>query len=310
MSLAAGAQLRRGGPLAVVVEAAWHERPVDGVDAATLAAALRLARRNQVEARLARAAGHELLPELARTRAAAAAYARNLSEAAWRLRRAGIVPLLVKSPPPEDCVYSNFDLVVGRDRWDDAQAALRGWAVRRSGHPLEPDKVLLHPPAGPAAHLHRDVSWFGVVVVEAARLRGDTVDGAPWRVPVPADELRVLLGHALFQNLAVDLAELCRLRQLLDDATVAEAAALAAEEGWGAAFAATVPVVRDAVARLDRSQPLDRLPVPLPLRIALATGVEHARAAMRDGRRRQAVRELALRGALVMAKRGRALAAR
>jgi hypothetical protein len=293
---------------AVVVQAAWHDRPVGDVGGVTLWRALELARRNQVEARLARCAGEELPSELARTREAADAWRRNLGEASALLAEAGVTSVLIKSPPPEDCVYSNFDLVVGRERWVEAQRALAGWAVRTSGHPLEPDKLLVHPPAGPAAHLHRDVSWFGVVVVEAARLRSLPAPDGAWRVPVPADELRIVLGHALFQNLAVDLSELRGLRGLLDDATVAEAAALAGEEGWGAGFVEAVALVRQAVAELDRSRP-PTLPLPLPLRLCAAVGLEHARAGLRSGARAAALRELGLRPPLIAAKRLRALRA-
>lgn len=300
----------RARAAAVVVEAAWHDRPVGDVGGATLAQALELARRNQVEARLARAAADELMPELTRTQMAARQWRCNLTQSATLLRRAGIAPILIKSPPPEDCVYSNFDLVVGRRRWRDAQLALRCWAERKSAHPLEPDKVLLHPPSGPAAHLHRDVSWFGVVVVEASRLRPCCVEGAPWFVPAPADELRVILAHGLFQNLAVDLAELRRLRELLDVPTVADATGRAGEEGWGESFVETVELVRRAVDLLDRSLP-PPLPLRLPLHLCAAVGLEHARTRLRQGARGEAARELALRPALIAAKRLRtALAGR
>jgi len=285
----------------IVVDAIWRDIPVGPLDEATAARAVAIARRNHVAARLARAAPSIFAAELERTQSLSDSFMRNLTEVSQRLTAAGTTPTLVKCPPPTDGVYSNFDLVVGRGGWDRAIAAVGSWAVRRSAHRLEPDKLLLHPRTGPSAHLHRDVSWFGVLVIPAEHLRTVPVPGRPWRVPAPSDELRILAAHALFQNLSINLGELLQMRPLLDGATPAEATEAAAAEGWGDGFIALLDDVCEAVGRLSAGADV-AVPLRVPVGVALSTGVRHALHRMRSGRPRAALWELALRPALVAVK--------
>jgi len=151
------------------------------------------------------------------------------------------------------------------------------------------------------------VSWFGVPVLRADRLlaraqrRPDGCLG-----PAPADELRIWLAHALFQELMLTMSELFTVRGLLAPEVVAEARAEAAGEGWVAGFDGVLTIARAAIARLDRGQPL-RLPVPVPVTLSLRTGAEHARHLHLRGQTRAAAREAALRVPLVIAKRRRLL---
>jgi hypothetical protein len=291
----------------VLAAVAWADEPPPPVDDATLAAAVVLARRNQVEGRLAGAYPDRLAGELARVREATAAFRRNLGQAAGRLRAAGVTPVLIKADPAEAYVYTNFDLVVGDDGWPAAVAALAPWGARSSAYWLERDKLLVHPTGGPAAHLHRSVAWFEVPVVPTERLRARALpsgDGA-WWLPAPVDALRITCAHALFQNLAFDLSELRSLRrQLADDDLVAAARAEAAAEGWRRGFEAAVTTAAQAIARLDRGWAVG-LPVPLEVPASLAAGLEHAAHLAAHGRLGVAGRELALRGPLVAAKRRR-----
>jgi hypothetical protein len=284
---------------------AWNGEPAPRVDEATLTAAVALARRNQVQGRLAGAYPDRLAGELARVQQAAAAFRRNLEQAAGRLEAAGVAPVLIKADPAEAYVYTNFDLVVGDDGWAAALAALAPWGTRTSRYWLERDKLLVHPPHGPSAHLHRSVAWFEVPVVPTGRLRARALrsgDGAWWR-PGPVDELRITCAHAVFQNLAFDLAELRGLRrQLADDELVVAARAEAAAEGWRRGFEAAVTTASRAIARLDQGRPVP-LPVPLAVPASLAAGLDHAAHLASGGRLALAARELALRGPLVAAKR-------
>jgi hypothetical protein len=289
----------------LVVAVAWAGGPAPAADDATLAAAVALARRNQVEGRLAAAYPDRLAGELARVREAAGAFARNLAQAAGRLAAAGVTPVLIKADPAEAYVYTNFDLVVGDDGWAAAVAALVPWAAGTSAYWLEPDKLLVHPADGPAAHLHRSVAWFGIPVVLTDRLRARArpATGGDWRVPGPVDALRITCAHAVFQNLAFDLSELRGLRGPLGDADlVAAARAEAAAEGWRRGFEAAVATATVAMHRLDQGRPVP-LPVPLGALAGLAAGTEHALHLAAAGRPWLAARELALRGPLVAAKR-------
>ena len=290
----------------VVAAAAWDAKPLDGVDDATLETALQLARRNHVAGRLARAYGDRLAGELDAVQAMTQALSTNLAAVGALLARAGVVAVLVKLDPRADCEYGNFDVVVG-DGFSEAKRALAAWKVRTSGHALEPDKVLFHPPDGPAAHIHRHLSWFGIDVISAERLRAGAVDAqSGWMlVPSPQDALRCYVAHGLFQNLTIDLAELITVRDLLTPAILAAARTAAAEEGWGWGFDRGVAAITRVIARLDAGL-APRLPVVLPLLPATLTGVEHAVGLMRRGRLPMAARELALRAPLVVAKRGHA----
>jgi hypothetical protein len=289
--------------VAVVTATVWRGETL-AVDDAVLAAAIQEAERNQVQGLLARAYPQRLSGLLRSVEAATARFQYNLTEATARLRDAGIRPVLIKADPEGDYVYTNFDLVVG-ERWDAARRALAGWYVRTSGHPLEPDKVLLHPAAGPAAHLHRVVSWFGVPVVPADRLAARASESpAGWLRPNPADRLRIWLAHGVFQNLAFDLSELLAIRSHLELETLAEAGEEAEREGWRQAFGEALRTARHAVARLDDGYD-GRLPVPLPWSASIAVTREHVRHLARTGQAAAARREAVLRGPLAMVKRCR-----
>jgi hypothetical protein len=284
--------------LDLVLEAAWPGWSTRGAEGG-LADALALARANQVEGALARRHPKLLADELYRVERTTRAFNANLAMATDLLRRHGIEPVLVKCVPEADHVYGNFDLVVG-PALGAAVAALSDWGVRTSGHRLERSKVLVHPASGPAAHLHREASWWDVPVVDGERLRARARDSGAWLVPAEVDQLRVWLAHAVFQNLAIDLAELLALRPLLRPDLLAEAAHECGAEGWEQPFRRAAQVAAAAVDALDRGVPVP-LPVRLPLADCLAIG-GHARHLARTGRLPAAVREIALRGPLVLAK--------
>jgi glycosyltransferase involved in cell wall biosynthesis len=221
-------------------------------------------------------------------------FRKNLSDATQRLHGAGVTPVLIKAEADGPRTYSNFDLVVGEDGWDPGIAALDGWTSRTSSHPLEPDKILLHPVAGPAAHLHRDVAWFGVPVIAATSVRSRATpspEGA-WLVPAREDALRIAVAHAAFQNVWFEPDDLETIRARLDPPTVAAAMALAGEEGWSRSFrrALHAAVTADGPVRVPR------------VAAAMVAG-EHAMHLWRIGRRSTALRELALRFPLLIAKR-------
>ncbi|MDQ0717736.1 O-antigen/teichoic acid export membrane protein [Streptomyces luteogriseus] len=294
-------------PGRLLVEAVWRGNARPAGDAA-LRHALRLARDNQVEGRLARAYPRQLADVLTEVGTANELFRENLVEVTGRLYAAGIPTVLIKADLAGDYVYGNFDLVVPDGRWEAACDALEGWYADRSTYWLERStKVLLEPRSGPAAHLHTAVSWFGVPVLPTRRLfeRAAPAGGA-WLVPRPADELRIWLAHGLFQNLSLDLSELFAVRKLLAPDIVAEARREAVREGWAAGADRALAVAVGAMRGLDEGTPV-RLPVPLPVGASLRVGAEHALHLLRNGRARAAAREAALRVPLVVAKRRRML---
>ena len=290
--------------LEVVVAAAWNGRRLEGVDQRVLRNALRLARSHQVEEPVTRLYA-DSVPDhaLRRLDLQAQLFAANLLDATSKLAKAGVRPLLIKADPRRVYEYDNFDLVVGADGWDCAVRTLAEWSTRRAVHPLEPGKMLLYPACGPAAHLHREVSWFGIPAFSTERLRAGAVDsaGLPYLLPAPADSLRLWVGHAVFQNLAFLLSELLSLRELLTPSLVAEASRGAAQDGWQDAFSCAVDLAEAAVVDLDRGV-LPRLPVTIPPGEGLLMGWRHSVHLLRVGRPVKALRELLLRPVLVIAK--------
>ncbi|WP_261365860.1 lipopolysaccharide biosynthesis protein [Streptomyces sp. Je 1-79] len=289
----------------LLVDAVWlgEARPASDEE---LRAALAVARRNQVEGRLARAYPLQLASALDAVSDATRLFRRNLVESTDRLGAAGIPTVLIRAGLSGDDAYGSFDLVVPTDRWKAAQEALSGWYVERSTYWLERStKVLLEPPDGPSAQLNTSVSWFGVPVMTTDRLFAHAVpdhDGRAWFVPCPADRLRIWLAHGLFQNLSLDLSELLALRELLAPEVVAEARTQTAREGWFSGGDQTLDFAVEAMESLDRGA-LVQLPLPLPVTTSLRTGAEHAGHLLTRGRAGPAAREVALRVPLVVTKR-------
>ncbi|MFN2581404.1 MAG: hypothetical protein ABR498_01525 [Candidatus Dormibacteria bacterium] len=288
-----------------MTEAVWRGRPLEDVDDATLQRASTIARANNVSAQVARVYPDRLSEELDRTTRAGERFCTNLRGAMRLLRDASIDSVLVKCEPDSGFEYSNFDIVVGEERWRDAIAALSEWAVRESSHPLEPDKRLLHPRDGPAAHVHQHLSWFGVTVIryDVLRTAAHRSDEG-WFTPSDADALRCYVAHALYQNLCIDLAELVALRPLLRDETFSTARDAASDEGWGRSFDAAIHSLQHAVSRLDGGDDVP-LPLAMPIGAGVLAGIEHGATLLRSRHALMGARELALRPALVLAKQRR-----
>ena len=166
--------------------------------------------------------------------------------------------------------------------------------------------MLFYPSQGPAVHLHREVAWFDVPAIPTDELLRDAhrPTGSPCLLPSPIVALRILLAHAVFQNLALTLGDLRTFRVLAGEVDVAEAGSQAGREGWGRGFRDARRTVEWAIQRLDR---LEAVPLPLPLSIpqSLLGGFEHALYLARAGSLPYAIREILLRPALVAAKRRR-----
>ena len=306
-ALAARSAVAGTTPAAVLTAAAWKQQALDDVDESTLHAAQGLARDNQVEGLLARCYPERLAVAAATVAARTAAFRTNLSQAAALLLDVDVQAILIKADPTEDYEYSNFDLVVGRDGWKRALAALEGVTRRATRDASEPNKLILHLAERPAIHLHAAVSWFNVPIIPLDKLRARATrkPGESWWTPDPVDSWRIIIAHAAFQNLAFDLRDLVELRKLLQTkAVMFEGLAQAKDEGWERGYWLMLESALRAMVRLDASSPAP-LPVATPVVAATKVAVEHSSQLWRDGRRTAALREAALRPALIVAKRRR-----
>jgi O-antigen/teichoic acid export membrane protein len=289
--------------LMLLTDVVWRGKVPDAAPAA-LERAMTLARRNQVEGSLALAYPRQLSPVLAEVRVAGELLTRNIRQVTDRLQQAGIPSALIKYRESSEYVHSDFDLVVARQHWDAAFAALAGWYVHRSTYWLERStKTFLYPPVGPALHLHAAVSWFGVTVLPTEQLlAGASMNGHDCLSPVPADRLRIWIAHAIFQELSLNLSELMAVRELLQPDVIKVARCHADREGWRGAFDGGLAVATGAIYRLDRGLPVT-LPAALPLPLSIRAGAEHARHLALTRNISAAAREAALRVPLVIAKR-------
>ena len=289
--------------LSLLTEVVWRGKVPDATPA-ELDSALTLARRNQVEGSLALAYPQQLSHVLAEVRVADELLARNIRQVTGRLRQAGISSILIKYRESCDSVRADFDLVVARPQWDGTFCALAGWYVHRSTYWLERStKTFLYPPVGPALHLHAAVSWFGVPVLPTQHLLARAnMNGHDCLSPESADQLRIWLAHALFQELSLNLSELAAVRDLLQPEVIKSARDHADREGWRRGFDGALAVATGAIDRLDRGLP-GTLPVALPVPLSVSAGAEHARHLQRTRNLRAAAREAALRIPLVIAKR-------
>lgn len=299
---APGATWSGTGDMHAIASAVWCDGSVPLHDG-SWREVLGWASANRVRGLVVRRAVHPDPAEVASLDAARSAFVDGLVEVAARLHDAGVAPLLVKTDLDRDFEYSNVDVVVGDDGWDAARTALRGWGREERRYRLERTKVIVHPPTGTPIHLHRTMSWFDIPLFDTDALRRNAhpSEVAHLLVPDPADELRTLLAHALFQNLTLDLADLLRLRETGTPATRATAASRAATEGWADGFAAVLATVDEVMHALDAGRPVS-LPAPLGVSVALRGGLEHARHLLRRGRGAASLREVGLRGPLVWRK--------
>jgi hypothetical protein len=284
----------------IAAAAAWGS-PIGETDHALLAAALAVAVANRCERQLVEAAGGRLDDRRARLDAERDRFRRALAATGSLLARAEVSACLIKADPDDDLGYENFDVVVRRADWPRALAALASWSSGTSNHRLERDKRFVHNPDGPDLHLHSRVSWYEVPVIDAESLLDRGVPGPPgFALPTPPDRLRILLAHAAFQTLCLDLRDLRELRELLEPGLVEEARGRADEEGWQRLFEHALAVGRGTVDALDAGR-TPSVPAPLSARAALRGGAEHVRR-LASGRRSAALREGVLRPLLVAAK--------
>jgi hypothetical protein len=217
---------------------------------------------------------------LTQTRAAGELFRRNAREAADCLQQHGIPAVLIEAGDPADHVGTEMDLTVPEQCWDEALAALASWSVQAATYQLKHSTVaLLSPASGPSLQLHTNVAWFGLPELATGRLLAEASVGPDGLlVPRPADQLRISLAQALFQRRSLDLAELVRLRDLLDYEVVDSARQAASNEGWCPDFDHALARARSTISQLDRGRAV-KLPVPLPTPRPVSTG----HAAFRSG---------------------------
>ena len=288
----------------LLIRAVWFGQPAEDTSSDALESALALARRNEVEAPFVRTYADDLSEAARQVAAQAALFRSNLVDVCALLDAAGIKAILIKALPTDAYTYTNFDLVVGEDAYARAKSVLRGWADRSSVYPLErATKILLYPAGGPAAHLHREVAWFDIPAIptDALRREAHRPEGSPCDLPSPAMAFLILLAHAAFQNLALGLGDLVTYRRLTAEVDVGEARQTAISLGWGRGFRDAQGVAERTIERLDAGE-LPALPAMLPAASGLLGGIEHGFWLARRGAVLPAVRELVLRGPLVVAK--------
>jgi hypothetical protein len=300
-------------PLSVVVAAAWQGEPVVGVSDELLGQAWAVARPHLVQGWIACAYGDRLPAALrVEARHRRDRWESNLEHTARILKSARVTPVLIKSSleertedderPLASIEYGDIDLVVGGDGWARAISALQTWGAVEPASWLEPHKVMVRPTRGPAAHLHRDVEWFGIPAIGFEALRAAAHRSGDGLL-LPSREIAILLliGHAVFQTLELTLSDLVELRRLSGLEFEADAQRVACDWGWGDAFRFAMQRAEIAMTALDGGKRV-ALPVSLAGGQSLVDGWRHAAHLARSGLALTALREAVLRPCLVVAK--------
>jgi thymidylate kinase len=170
---------------------------------------------------------------------------------AWAAQ--GIPALFVKAlgpPPAFPYTSSNLDILVPRAREDEARRALRDLGYVELRHIEEPHKFLFRRyHAGQIAfdiHLHGRIEWLTEFVDAALWERSVAApDTDLARLPSPEDGLLIALAHAVYENKAIKLVEMARVRYAARRLAVDwdEVAARAASRGWLQGLALGLKVV-------------------------------------------------------------------
>jgi hypothetical protein len=215
-----------------------------------------------VEGRLAQLYPQQLAGVLSQVQRATYLYAEVLREAARRLRAEGIPAVFIEEGLSGFRSRGNIDLVIPRRYWRYISQVLPD---KNSIYIEETGKIFIQPPAGPSIYIYPDLSWLGAQFLQTSRLLARAVrthDGI--LVPSRVDYLRILLGHALFQQHALDLSQLLVLWGLIRRPVVIMAARTeAGSEGWLNGFDQMLALTGDSINSLEQGQEIS-LPVQPP----------------------------------------------
>ncbi len=252
----------------LLIETVWRGNAAKDIDE-QLNQLLEIARVNGVEGRLAQLYPGQLADVLSRVHGATYLYAAVLRDAGKRLQHGGIPAVLIEEGLSGFRSRGNVDLVIPKQYWRYIPRIL---SDENSIYIEEAGKIFIHPPAGPSIYIYPDLSWLGAQFLQTGRLLAHSVrtrDGI--LVPSRADYLRILLGHAIFQQQSLDLSQLLVLWGLIRRPAVIMAARTeAANEGWSDGFERMLSLASDSIDCLEQGQEIS-LPVQPPVRDRRAT---------------------------------------
>lgn len=250
------ASRRRSGnelsPERLLTDSVWHGM-VHKPTRAELQRALRLARRNQVEGRLARVYPKELSGVLTKVGVASEAFTRDLNQVVGLLNDAGIAAILIKGNPRSDQVCTGIDLVVAERNRCASVRVLDDWYSHPSGESSEhPEYGVYCLPDGLVVHLRTDLSWLGVPIATDRLFERAQRSNHRAFVPSASDYLMICLAHAIFHSLELNLSELIAVEKLMYPEVIGAARAEASRGGWLASFDHALAVAMEAIDRLDQ----------------------------------------------------------
>ena len=239
----------------------WRDNVTEKTDE-QLNELLDLARENGIEGRLAQLYPSQLSDVLAQVQAATYLYGAVLREAAARLQAARIPAVFIEEGLSGYRSRGNVDLVIPRGYWKYLSQVLPD---NDSVYIEETDRIFVHTSAGPCIYVHPDLSWLGTQFVQTSRLVAHSVrTGNGILVPSRVDYLRILLGHSLYQQRALDLSQLLVLWGLMRrPAVIMGGRAEASNEGWLNGYEQMLALAGDAINKLGQGEEIS-LPVHPP----------------------------------------------
>lgn len=230
---------------------------------------LALARVNRVEGKLAQLYPAHLASVRYEVQGANHFHAEVMHEAAWRLTREKIPAVLIEDGMRGLGFSRSIDLVIPKRYW---RAVTRLFPEFYFSYIRRSDTVQFQPPVGQRLQIHPDLSWLNASFLPVNRLMARALKSKNGiLVPSHADSLRIMLGHALFQQRDLDLSQLLMLWGLMSrPAVVVAARAEASQEGWLNDFDEMLALAGESINLMDQGLELTlpvRPPVYQPQRI-------------------------------------------
>lgn len=160
---------------------------------------------------------------------------------------------------------SNVDVIVTKEKWQSAIAALQ--ADGYLGHVMfkEPDKIMFSRLGqSVSVHLHPGVTWNGVPYLDEDVLWRDaspSPDGA-WLELSENYDLLINLAHNVFENYEISIGDMLYFRRFLRGRSIDEERlrAVAAENGWHAGLLHVLSQVKTLVRAWDLAEQSGHIP--------------------------------------------------
>ena len=174
----------------------------------------------------------------------------------------------------------DLNVLVPSERWSTATNLLTEHGWRRTGlreHPLartEPGKRLYKHGEKYPVHLHKHVSWNGIVYLPAANVISSRVREEEIFYPDLVTDTIIHCAHSVFENYKLTLGEAYQIQQVLGK-NPEQDRAVATEQGWERGYDLALQTAVNVMDVLDAGE-TPALPNKYPTKALLKAWNQHA----------------------------------